>query len=322
MQTVAQPSEPQPENMQRTSPGTRRLLRAGGGIAALFLAVTCNRVRASEPRLDTVPLRNWSAPQYWMPSTAPGGVEAGAVKPGEAAIGSAPRMGSVTPLSGPLVFVAITPCRMVDTRSWAGMPAPFGPPALASYATRNFPLLSHPNCVLPPQARAYSLNLLAIPLQPLSFLSAWPGGYPFPGTSFLNSPDGKLVNNAVIIAAGVNGSINVVAGDPTDLIIDVNGYYIDPPETRPAWGGVISSSGSPLSLPGGWTSSRNGAGQYVISFPSGTLPVSSSPAPVVTPIGAAATLQGASVVRLSDGSGTLTVNWSNDVSFSFVLAPN
>lgn len=277
-----------------------------------------------DPRLMDIPLRNWPVPQYWMPTQQTASA-VDTVSGGKTASGSAepsPRMGSVTPLSGPLVFVAITPCRMVDTRAFAGMPAPFGVPALSAYTTRNFPLKNHPTCVIPPEAKAYSLNIVAIPHGPLSFLSAWPGGYPFPVTSFLNSNTGDIVNNAVIIAAGVNGSINVVAGNPTDLLIDVNGYFVDMPEAKRALGGVISANGSSQSLPAGCSSTRNGVGQYTITFPAGTFPAGSSPAPVLSPIGSTATLQGASIVRLSDGSGTMTVNWSNDVTFSFVVAPN
>lgn len=277
---------------------------------------------AAPPGDGDIPLRNWPAPQYWVPSQAVRNTPAGegsAKAAGEAP--GAPRMG-VTPLTRPLVFVGITPCRVVDTRGWAGMPAPFGAPALSAYATRSFPLLSHPNCVIPPEAKAFSLNLLAIPYGPLSFLSAWPSGYPYPYTSFLNSSNGDMVNNAVIIAAGVGGGINVLAGNPTELIVDLNGYYVEAPESKNSLGGVVSATGTPQSLPPGWSCSRNGTGQYVITFPAGTFSASSSPSPVFSPIGAVVTLQGASVVKLADGSGTITVNWSNDVAFSFVVAAN
>lgn len=311
----------------------RRVTFAGAmraGLAWLqlfcFCTVTMTPVLAGspDPRQIDIPVRNWPVPQYWMPAQPPTSttdITTGLKAASDAPVAT-PRMGSVTPLSGPLVFVAITPCRMVDTRAFAGMPAPFGVPALGAYSTRNFPLKNHPTCVIPPEAKAYSLNIVAIPQGPLSFLSAWPGGYPFPVTSFLNSYTGDIVNNAVIIAAGVNGSINVVAGNPTDLLIDVNGYFVDMPEAKRALGGVVSANGSSQSLPAGCSSARNGVGQYTITFPAGTFPAGSSPAPVLSPIGSPATLQGASIVRLNDGSGTMTVNWSNDVTFSFVVAPN
>jgi hypothetical protein len=293
--------------------------------ALLLAAAIClPPASAQDFRADIeIPIRNWPAPTYWMPSQpseAAAVTAASAGKPG-AQPDSLPRS-SVTPLTAPLVFVGITPCRLVDTRAYQNFPAPFGAPPLQPNSTRAFPLKSHPNCVIPPEAKAFSLNLLAISSGPLAWLSAWPDGYPFPYTSFLNGASAGLYNNAVIIAAGVNGGINVRSSDPVDFLVDLNGYYIEASSGNRTLGGVIQSNGAVQSLPAGWTATRNGTGQYVISFPANTLPAGSNPAPVLTPIGAIATLQGASVVRLSDGSGTLTVVWSNDVTFSFVLAPN
>jgi len=279
---------------------------------------------AQDFRADVeIPLRNWPAPSYWMPSQPSEAAAVAGASVGKlgAQPDSIPRS-SVTPLTAPLVFVGITPCRLVDTRSFQDFPAPFGAPPLQPNVIRTFPLKSHPNCVIPPEAKAFSLNLLAISSGPLSWLSAWPDGYPYPYTSFLNGATAGLYNNAVIIAAGVNGGINVRTGDAVDFIVDLNGYYIEASSGNRTLGGVVQSNGAAQSLPAGWTAARNGTGQYVISFPANTLPAGSSPAPVLTPIGAIATLQGASVVRLADGSGTLTVVWSNDVTFSFVLAPN
>jgi len=41
---------------------------------------------------------------------------------------------------GQLTFVAIQPCRSVDTRMAAGLTGQFGPPALAAGEIRNFQL--------------------------------------------------------------------------------------------------------------------------------------------------------------------------------------
>lgn len=280
-------------------------------------------VWASQQEQD-IPVRNWPAPAYWMPAQPPdlAGVPGSTSGKLSQPPGAAPRSGSVTPITGPLVFVGITPCRLVDTRSAMGFPAPFGGPSLQPRVVRTFPLKSHPNCIIPPEAKAFSLNLLAICPGPLAWLSAWPDGYPYPNTSFLNAAAAGLYNNAVILAAGVNGGIDVWVENQADLIVDLNGYYMEAAAVNRTLGGVIQSNGTAQSLPAGWTSTRSGTGQYVISFPANTLPAGSSPASVLTPIGAIATLQGASVVRLADGSGTLTAVWSNDTTFSFVLAPN
>jgi hypothetical protein len=67
--------------------------------------------------------------------------------------------------------------------------------------------------------------MTVVPQGPLSFLSAWPAGQGYPGVSTLNSTDGNVIANAAIVPAGTNGEITVVAGNPTDLIIDIVGYF-------------------------------------------------------------------------------------------------
>jgi hypothetical protein len=53
----------------------------------------------------------------------------------------------------------------------------------------------------------------------------WPAGEPQPLVSTLNSFAGKIVANAALVPAGVNGAISVSPSNPTDLIIDINGYF-------------------------------------------------------------------------------------------------
>jgi len=124
----------------------------------------------------------------------------------------------------PLQFYPITPCRLVDTRVGQGKTGAFGPPSLAAFSARNFPLLSG-GCSIPSTAQAYSLNFTVVPDGPLGFLSAWPDGDPYPGVSTLNSTDGSVIANAAIVPAGTSGAVTLLASDPTDLIIDINGYF-------------------------------------------------------------------------------------------------
>jgi hypothetical protein len=125
--------------------------------------------------------------------------------------------------SAQLVFVGVTPCRLVDTRFGGG---PFGGPSLAAGVTRTFPVLSSGSCILPSTAQAYSLNVTAVPPGFLGFLTIWPSGQPLPVASTLNSLQGFIVANAAIVPAGTNGSLDVYAMNPTDVIIDINGYYV------------------------------------------------------------------------------------------------
>lgn len=126
-----------------------------------------------------------------------------------------------------LTFYPLTPCRVVDTRAGYGKDGtPFGPPSLSTTA-RIFPVSSS-SCGIPSNAQAYSFNVTAVPQGPLGYLSIWPANQPYPYVSTLNALDGGVTANAAIVPAG-DGRVQVVAGNPTDLIIDVNGYFAPPP---------------------------------------------------------------------------------------------
>jgi len=122
-----------------------------------------------------------------------------------------------------LAFYPITPCRLADTRGAAGT---FGAPSLAGSAPRTFPVSG--NCGIPATAQAYAFNMTVVPSGPLGFLSAWPAGNPQPGSSTLNAPTGVVTSNMAVVPAGTGGAITVVVTNPTDLIIDINGYFAPP----------------------------------------------------------------------------------------------
>ncbi len=124
-----------------------------------------------------------------------------------------------------LPFNALTPCRVVDTRS--NTLGVLGAPFMTGGSTRTFPLLSS-SCGIPVSALAYSLNITVVPRTQLGFLTTWPTGQPQPPVSTLNSTDGATVANAAIVPAGSGGAINIFVSNDTDVIIDVNGYFGQP----------------------------------------------------------------------------------------------
>jgi len=128
-----------------------------------------------------------------------------------------------------LRFVAVTPCRVADTRPEGGKGGAFGQPRMAGGSTREFPIPAS-GCGVPFSARAYSVNITVVPPGPLSYITAWPTGQPQPLVSTLNSFNGRVVANAAVVPAGSNGSINLFASNDTDVIIDINGYFV-PAET-------------------------------------------------------------------------------------------
>ncbi|MBV9405993.1 MAG: hypothetical protein JO211_11660, partial [Acidobacteriaceae bacterium] len=126
--------------------------------------------------------------------------------------------------SGPtaLRFVPVTPCRVADTRNANGT---FGGPYLSGGTSRDF-AIPNSKCGIPATAQAYSLNVTAVPLGGFNYLSVWPSGEPQPNVSTLNSTDGRVKANAAIVAAGNNGAVSVYATDSTQVILDIDGYFV------------------------------------------------------------------------------------------------
>lgn len=129
-----------------------------------------------------------------------------------------------------LYFVRVRPCRLADTRENLG---DFGKPALTGGVPRSFVIPQAP-CGIPSNAKAYSLNVTVVPKGPLGYITIWPSGQNQPFVSTLNSVDGRVKANAAIVPAGVNGAVSVMATDPTELILDINGYFIEPGVTPSA----------------------------------------------------------------------------------------
>ena len=126
--------------------------------------------------------------------------------------------------AGQLAFYPATPCRIADTRNPTG---PFGGPSLAAGSTRNFDV-PQSACNIPTTAQAYSLNMTVVPPGPLEYLTTWPAGQTQPYVSTLNALQGQIAANAAIVPAGANGSISVYVSDPSNVLVDINGYFAPP----------------------------------------------------------------------------------------------
>jgi collagen triple helix repeat protein len=124
----------------------------------------------------------------------------------------------------PIAFVAITPCRLADTRG-NGFTGPFGPPSMVTQSPRVFPVAG--NCGIPLSAQAVSANMAVTNTSATGFLSVWPEGalQPSPLVASMNYAAGQTIANAVIAPLGTNGGLTVFARFGLDLIIDVNGYF-------------------------------------------------------------------------------------------------
>lgn len=124
----------------------------------------------------------------------------------------------------PLQLQTVAPCRIFNTQNSNG---PLGGPSLTAGSSRTIPILSS-SCGIPANAVAYSLNVTVVPQGSLSSLTLWPTGTSRPNVSTITTPGGTAVANAAIVPAGTSGSIDVYASDNTDLIVDVDGFFVPP----------------------------------------------------------------------------------------------
>jgi len=124
-------------------------------------------------------------------------------------------------------FVPVTPCRIADTRNPSG---PFGGPAITGKTARSF-VIPNSACPIPSTATAYSINVTVVPHGMLGYLTVWPTapGLARPLASTLNSLDGRVKANAAIVPAGAGGAISVYVTDTTDVVLDINGYFVATP---------------------------------------------------------------------------------------------
>jgi hypothetical protein len=65
-----------------------------------------------------------------------------------------------------------------------------------------------------------------VPLGPLGYLTIWPKDQARPVASTLNSFDGRVKANAAIVPANSTGAVSVYVTDLTDVLLDLNGYFV------------------------------------------------------------------------------------------------
>jgi hypothetical protein len=184
------------------------------------------------------------------------------------------------------LFVPLTPCRVVDTRSPSQYPAGNGG-QLAARKTRTFKIISS-SCGLPTDgsAVAYSFNLTAVPAGgPLTSVMLWPTGVAMPNASTLNDSIGMNLANAALVPSGTGGSVNIYASNATDIMLDVDGYFVATPvqptfmtDSFSGGAGTFTLSYSPSSPPQVFVNGVRQVGpNYTISGKSLTFAVGSVP---------------------------------------------
>ena len=114
-------------------------------------------------------------------------------------------------------FTALTPIRVLDTRTGIGAPKVKVSPGFEANVTL---------ADLPDGVTAVAFNLTATNPTASSYLTAYPTGGLFPWVSNLNFLAGQTVPNLVIVGVGPNNTVSFVnnAGS-VDVIADLAGYF-------------------------------------------------------------------------------------------------
>jgi hypothetical protein len=275
------------------------LIAVGTSMPAIF----AQQGLAQRARPDVIPVRNWAMNQSSEPQLN----------------------GNIVGNTSGLVFIAIVPCRVMDTRGpgGSGKTGAFGPPSLIGGQARIVPVpLS--NCGVP-AAAAYSMNFVSVtPLgQAVGWVAAWQDDTAWPGTVVLNAMQGGIVDNPAIVAAGADGGIQVLSTNNDDLVIDMNGYYVQSPIVQGPSGpqgpvgnsGIAGPSGSTGSAgpagPAGPTGNVGATGATGTVGPAGPTGVTGA----VGPTGPSGTLASADLFALMPPDNAATVAPGTDVSF-------
>ncbi len=205
-----------------------------------LLVLASAALTAQIARQVDIPLKNWSTPLYWQPNQTERATSGNAL----------PQLQFSTNAvsTNALTFIAITPCRLVDTRGGAfnGI-SPFSGPSIPATGSTTIPVQSPaeastntapaPCGTIPSIAQAYSFNLTVVPHAggAVDYVTLWPAGGAQPFVATLNDPQGAIVANAAVVSAGPSaspgyGGISVYNAGPaaTDIVIDMNGYFAAP----------------------------------------------------------------------------------------------
>jgi hypothetical protein len=116
---------------------------------------------------------------------------------------------------GALSLYALPPCRVLDTRTLAGVD-PFA-------GAINVDVIGS-GCGGTSAAQGYVFNATVVPPGPLGYLTLWPEGSGQPLVSTLNAEDGDITSNMAIVPTS-NTEISAYASNPTNLVLDLFGYF-------------------------------------------------------------------------------------------------
>ncbi len=139
-------------------------------------------------------------------------------------------LAAATGPDGAVAFVPITPCRLIDTRpgidTVGARATPLGKAETITLGAHG----ANGDCAgIPSGATGLSLNVTTTNASKPTFLTIWPADASRPTASSLNPQGGEPARpNAVTTKLSPTGQFSMYNLDGTvNVIVDVNGYYID-----------------------------------------------------------------------------------------------
>lgn len=134
----------------------------------------------------------------------------------------------VQPASPASAFVAITPERIMDTRSGSKVGSVTGPVAAGSAIS--VPIADEGGTTgapfTDPDITAVAASVTVTGQSGAGFLTVYPDGSNAPGTSALDYASSGVITNSVIAPVGPDGKITIKVNDEaTQLLVDVTGYF-------------------------------------------------------------------------------------------------
>ena len=133
------------------------------------------------------------------------------------------------------VYVAMQPCRILDTRT-AGGP-------IANGASQSLQVTGVPGCSVPAKATAVEGSVSAVSPLGTGFARVWPNGAG-PNATFLNYTKAQGTTNTGGIPIGTGGKVWIgTYGGASDYTFDIQGYFIAASDLE---AGVVGSTYHPL----------------------------------------------------------------------------
>ncbi len=165
-------------------------------------------------------------------------------------------------------FTAITPKRLIDSREGIGVPLglvrPEAPVTLAVVGA-GVQMIDGTSVAIPPNAVAAAINVTAVTPSGPGYITVWPCGVDRPVVSTVNFNAGAIRANGAIAPLGVGGTLCFYSHAPTDLVVDVVGWFTA--GASPVTSAFVSA------VPQRWVDTREGLGSPVPVTPAQPLTI-------------------------------------------------